>query len=437
MVSPQQAARGGVPAAAQRSGWYVVALCTLAFVLSYADRQVLALLVQPIERDLGLSDTQFGLLQGLAFTLFYAVAGIPIASAADRVSRPAIVAAGIAVWSAATVACGFARNFTELLLARMMVGAGEATLSPATYALIADLFPRERQGRATAVYSLGSFFGAGIAFLVGGAAIAALEAHGAVTIGARALQPWQLVLVFVGAPGLLLAAIFALTVRDPRRHGHAAQPGWGAVLHFLVAERRIFVPHLAGYSFAAMALFAFLAWSPAYLMRVHALPAHETGLWLGALALTCSAGGVLVSGWLLDRRSVRGDNGAPFRVGMFGAAGVVPASLLLAFAGSKPASLAALALALFFASFPMPPSAAVIQRAVPPPMRARVGAVFLFCNSFLGLAAGALLIGLLNDRVFGGPVAIGLSLPLVTGCAGLAALLLLRAGIAPFTRRSA
>lgn len=143
-------------------GWYVVFVCTAAYVLSFVDRQILSLLIGPIKADLGISDTAFALLHGFAFSLFYATLGIPVAGLSDRTSRPVVISAGIAVWSLATAACGLAASFAGLFAARIMVGAGEAALSPASYALINDLFPRERLGRAIGVYSLGSFFGAGL-----------------------------------------------------------------------------------------------------------------------------------------------------------------------------------------------------------------------------------------------------------------------------------
>src|SRR3981189_917420 len=148
--------------------WTYVLICTMAYVFAYIDRQILSLLIQPIKKDLVLSDSEFGLLSGLAFAIFYAAMGIPIASLSDARSRTKIIAAGLLVWSAATVACGLARSFAQLFLARIAVGAGEACISPASYSLIADLFPKDRLGRALAVYSTGSFLGSGLAFFGGG-----------------------------------------------------------------------------------------------------------------------------------------------------------------------------------------------------------------------------------------------------------------------------
>jgi MFS family permease len=417
-----------------KRAWYAVTLCMLAFILSYTDRQVLSLLVEPIKHDLGINDTQFGLLQGLAFSVFFAVVGLPIASMSDRRSRPAIVACGVLVWSAATMVCGLARTFPMLLLARMGVGTGEATLSPATYSLISDLFPPEQLGRPTAVYSLGSFLGAGFAFIVGGAVIAAYAHAGPLALGPIVLRPWQIVMMTVGTPGLLLSAVIALTVRDPRsRPGYVAKtdPSWVMVLAFLRQHWAIFTPHILGYTFAAASLFGLLSWSPAYLIRVHGLTPQTAGLALGFIALLCNGSGVLVSGILVDRRYRAGHDDGPFRVGIIGVIGLLPPLIVLPLLSGLGPCLVALAVAMFFASFPMPPSVTLIQTVAPASIRSRISAIFLFVNSLIGFGAGAAVIGILDDKVFKGPTGIGLSLPVTAGVAAIVSALLLTAGIAP------
>ncbi|MGA1731008.1 MAG: MFS transporter, partial [Steroidobacteraceae bacterium] len=186
--------------------YYAVGVLTVAYVLSFIDRTILALLVAPIRADLGISDTQLSLLHGLAFAIFYTTLGIPIALLADRLNRRNIIAAGIAVWSLATAVCGLTRSFAQLFLARVAVGVGEAALSPAAYSMIADLFPRERLGRALGIYNVGAFAGAGLAFLIGGAVIAAVAQAGAVHLPVLGeVRNWQLVFFIDGLPGLLLA----------------------------------------------------------------------------------------------------------------------------------------------------------------------------------------------------------------------------------------
>ncbi|RRN64167.1 MFS transporter [Caulobacter sp. 602-1] len=409
----------------------------VAYVLSFIDRQILSLLIAPIQADLRISDTQFGLLSGLAFALFYALMGLPIASLSDSKSRPLIIAAGVAFWSLATVGCGLARNFAQLFLARVCVGAGEAALTPATYSLISDLFPKDRLGRAVAVYSLGSFLGAGIAFLVGGAVIALVSAHGVTQIGAISLSPWQLVFILVGLPGLPVALLVRQTIREPFGDGRRPSqdtPPFSAVLALLGRQRRIFVPHIAGFMLAAMALFAVLGWSPAFIMRRYGLSPAESGVWLGLVAVFAGGGGCLASGWLMDAMTRAGRANAPFLTGIVGATGTALAALPVPFAPNAPAAFALVGLAMFFASFPMPPSTAVIQIAAPPRLRSRVAAIFIFFNSLIGLAVGNGLIGYLNDHVFHSPKAVGLSMAIVMSGAGALAALILSAGAGPFAR---
>jgi sugar phosphate permease len=429
-----------------RRAWIAVILCMIAYIFSFIDRQIMALLIGPIQADLGISDTQFGLLHGFAFSIFYATMGIPIAALSDRKSRPVIIAVGVAFWSLATAACGFARAFLQLFLARVCVGAGEAALSPATYSLISDLFPKEKLGRAVAVYSLGSFMGTGIAFLLGGWVIGAVSAGGPqYWLGLR-LAAWQMTFIIVGAPGLLLALVMLATIRDPRvQQAGRAEQGAGAsdakavpsvveVMQFLARNRAIFLPHMAGYTLAAMTLFSLLSWSPAYLMRVFALTPGESGLRLGWVAIFAAGGGVLASGAIMDRLTRSGSKDAPFRTGVIGALGAVPPIALLPWAASVDQATLLLAIAFFFASFPMPPSTAVMQIVAPPAMRSRVSALFLGVNSLIGMGLSSALVGMANDRWFGGPQGTGHSLALVAAGAALLAVPVLSRGLAPFRR---
>ena len=202
--------------------WYVVLLCMLAYIFSFIDRQILALMIEPIKADLNLSDTQFSLLHGLAFSLFYAFMGLPLAYLADRFSRPKIIAVGIIFWSIATALCGLSKNFIQLFFSRMGVGVGEAALSPAAYSMFSDMFSKDKLGRAVAVYSIGSFVGGGIAFLVGGYVIGLLKDLSLIEIPVfGAVKAWQMAFILVGLPGIFIGLLFVLTVRDPKRKGQS------------------------------------------------------------------------------------------------------------------------------------------------------------------------------------------------------------------------
>ena len=181
--------------------WYVVVICMLAYVFSFVDRHILVLMIEPIKRDLHLSDTQFSLLNGFAFSLFYAVMGLPVAYLADRYARPRIISLGIALWSVATAACGPA-SISCRCSSRGWASVGEAALSPGAYSMLADYFPK-KLGRAIAVYSLGSFIGGGVAFLIGGYVIALLKHASAFTLPVVGqVHAWQVTFLIVGLPGI-------------------------------------------------------------------------------------------------------------------------------------------------------------------------------------------------------------------------------------------
>lgn len=426
--------RSKTSTASRPYAWYVVLLCMVAYVFSFIDRQILALLIQPIRKDLAISDTQFSLLHGLAFSIFYATMGIPIARLADSRPRPMIIAAGVFLWSLATAATGLGRNFAQIFIARMGVGVGEAALSPAAYSMIADLFPKRALGRALAVYSIGTFIGGGLAYLIGGAVVGIVGDVPSVALPfVGDVRAWQVIFFAVGLPGILLAAIFALTVRDPVRAAQGARSvSTGAVFSFIRENRRFFVAHYGGFTLCALALFGLMSWTPAYLIRVHGLTTAETGLLLGATLLAANVGGVLASGWMTDHFEKKGRADAPMRAGMIGAIGLIAPIFLFSLSPNVTIAAVSIAIAFFFASFPLATSAAAMQIASPPTMRAQISALFLFCNSLFGLAAGGTLIALVTDYVFRNDAMVGASVSIVGGVAAIGAAVLLKGGLEPF-----
>ncbi|BAO88741.1 spinster family MFS transporter [Caballeronia cordobensis] len=416
--------------------WYVVVICMLAYVFSFIDRQVLALMIEPIKRDLHLTDTQFSLLHGFAFSLFYAVMGMPIAYLADRFARPRIIAAGIALWSIATATCGLSQSFVHMFASRMSVGVGEAALSPGTYSMLADYFPKEKMGRAIGIYSLGSFIGGGIAFLVGGYVIALLKHASAFTLPlVGEVRAWQLTFFIVGLPGLLVALVFMLTVRDPARKG-LAQDGTGKVkrvamgdaLRFIASHRKTFFCHYAGFSFYAMGLYCLMGWTPAFYMRRFGLTPVETGYMLGIVMLAANTTGVFCGGWLNDWLLRRGRTDAPMRAAWIGAACMLVPAIAFTQASSLGVSLAWLVAAMFFASFPLPTSAAAMQALAPNQMRAQISAMFLLVSNLIGLGLGTTLVALVTDKVFASPLAVGHSMAIINAVAIVLAAALLFAG---------
>ncbi|TCK34470.1 sugar phosphate permease [Paraburkholderia sp. BL8N3] len=414
--------------------WYVVLICMLAYVFSFIDRQVLALMIEPIKRDLHLTDTQFSLLHGFAFSLFYAVMGMPLAYLADRFARPRIIAGGIALWSLATAACGTSQSFAHMFVARMSVGVGEAALSPGTYSMLADLFPKSKLGRAVGIYSLGSFIGGGIAFLVGGYVIALLKHATVFTLPVLGdVRAWQITFFIVGLPGLLIALVFKLTVHDPARKGlaqdgagHVKRVSMGDSLRFLASHRKTFFCHYLGFSFYAMALYCLMSWTPAFYMRRFGLSPVEAGYTLGTVMLVANTAGVFCGGWYSDWLLRRGRADAPMRAACIGAAFMFVPAIAFAQTTSLNASLAWLVAAMFFASFPLPTSATAMQMLAPNQIRAQVSALFLLVSNLIGLGLGTTVVALITDKVFGSPLAVGHSMTAVNALAtSLAAVLLL------------
>ncbi|MFJ3370191.1 spinster family MFS transporter [Pseudomonas sp. NPDC086251] len=420
--------------------WYVVGLCMIAYIFSFVDRQILALMIEPIKADLQISDTQFSLLHGLAFSLFYAFMGMPIAYLADRFSRPKIIAVGIVFWSLATAACGMSKSFLHMFLARIGVGVGEAALSPSAYSMFSDMFPKEKLGRAVGVYSIGSFVGGGLAFLVGGYVIAMLKDMNTIEVAfLGAMKAWQLAFFIVGLPGILVGLLIWLTVRDPARkglqvdaQGRAKKVALTDGLRFLGRHRGTFTCHYLGFSFYAMALFCMMSWSPALYIRKFGLSPMEAGYMLGTVLLLANTAGVLCGGWLTDYLAKKGHQDAAMRTGVIGALGMAVPAVLFPQADQLWLSVTLLVPAMFFASFPMPASTAAMQILAPNQVRAQVSAVFLLISNLLGLGLGTTLVALLTDRYFGSPAAVGSSMSLVMGGASALTVLLLWRGCRRF-----
>lgn len=422
--------------------WYVVVICMLAYIFSFVDRQILALMIEPIKHDLQLSDTQFSLLHGLAFSLFYAFMGIPIALLADRYSRPRIIAIGVAFWSLATAACGLSRNFAQMFLARIGVGVGEAALSPATYSMLSDMFPREKLGRAVGIYSIGSFIGGGMAFLIGGYVINLLKSVDTVALPwIGAMRPWQVTFFIVGLPGLLIALLILLTVRDPQRlglrrnaSGQVQKPAMEDTFRFLGRHRSTFFCHYLGFSFYAMVLFALLGWTPAFYMRKFGMSPSEAGYMLGVVVLVANTAGVFCGGWLMDWLAKRGYSDAPLRAGVIGAAGMALPAVVFTQVDSLWWSVGLLLPAMFFASFPMPTSTAAMQILPPNQLRAQVSALFLLISNLIGLGLGTTAVAMLTDRLFKSPAAVGQSMSVLVGVATVLCIGLLAAGCKHYRR---
>jgi MFS family permease len=410
-----------------RYAWYVALVLMACNTLSFVDRQILGLLVTPIKRDLGLSDTEIGLLQGLAFGIFYTLLGLPMGRLVDHGSRRALVAAGVFGWSLATSLCAGARSFTALFLARMGVGVGEATLSPSAFSLLSDYFPRARLASALSVFSMGIFFGSGLALILGGLVIGAVGS-------------WRTTFLIVGAPGLLMALV-ALSIHEPdRRHllrtesGEAVRLGFGAVLRE-AGKRGASVAGIC-FAFAAQALcnYAQQAWLPTYFVRLHGWSLRQAGVSLGTISLATGLAGSLLGGWLADRWQRQGVPEAPLRVGVLATSCAGMTFTLALAAPSLGLQLALLGPAFLFLAMPIGSVYASLQLILPNQVRGQIGALQLFTLNLFGLILGPALPGLLDDYVFRDGQRIGWSLAITVGSASLVSALLFLATFRPYRR---
>jgi MFS family permease len=309
----------------RRYAWSVVAILIATAILSYTDRQVLTLLVDPIRRDLGVSDAGIGLLIGSAFAIVYGIAGIPLGFLADRVSRRNLILGGILLWSLATISCGFARDFRELFTARIFVGLGEAVLSPAAISLISDYFPPERRGTAVGLFLSGIAMGVGTAILIGGAVLHAVDAGVFAGSGLASLTAWRLVLVLLGLPGLAWSVVILLIREPTRRPDTATTDGtsaerardtpfsWTRVVSvYLVVGMASLVDNAVG------------AWAPSLLIRSFGKDAADVGVQLGVLLTAGYGGGVLLGGMFADRAGLAGGWRRKLRLALIASCLILP-----------------------------------------------------------------------------------------------------------------
>ena len=415
-----------------RYPWYVVGVLMLAFVLSFADRQILGLLLTPLRRDLGLDDAQMSLLLGPAFALPFILAGLPLARIADRYNRRNLILAGLLVWSAAMLLCAFARNFTELLLARAVIGIGEAALAPAAYSLIVDCFARDRRATALSVFGLGIYLGVGLAFMLGGAVITyAMQQDTALSALLGAARPWQTVFLCLGVAGFLFAPVL-LTVREPSRGARHATVPLPQVFAYLRQHYRAILLHNFGFALLAMSSYASVAWLPTFFVRTHGWSAGQFGLVYGGIVMVFGGSGVLFGGWLADRWLRRGHADAGMRVGCL--AGFAGLALGLLYLLPENATIAAALIipAAFLAGMPVGVSPAALQELVPANLRAQASAMSLLIVNVIGLGLGPVAVALCTQYVFRDEQALSGSLLLVCGGAQLIAALLLLRGFAPY-----
>ncbi|TDJ43491.1 MAG: MFS transporter [Gammaproteobacteria bacterium] len=428
----------GQPWPSPGKAWYALCLLVVAFIFSFIDRIIIALLVDPIKADLGISDFGIGMLQGLAFAVFYAAVGIPIGRWADQHSRRQIIGIGILLWSIMTAACGLARNFLGLFLARIGVGVGQAALSPAAYSMIADYFPKEKLGRALGIYQAGAFVGVGLAFLIGGLVIRYVMGSTSLTLPLiGAVAPWQAVFFVVGLPGVIVALLMA-TVTEPTRRGTMAGHEDGIplreVLGYVRQHRRLFLSHFMGFALLAVPITTIVTWAPAYYTRVLGYTMPEVGLTLGSILIVLSPAGVYFGGWMIDLLQRRGYSDAMFRVGIGAALILLPLSFVATTTTDPDIAIRLFAPFVFCASISMAAAPAALQVVTPNQMRAQISATWMLVLNLVTAGLGPSAVGFISAYVFADDMAVGSAIALVNCLSVPLAALALWYGLATFRR---
>lgn len=384
---PLTAAAQTVAASASGDRWYVLGVLTLVYALNIADRYSISTLIEPIRTELQLTDSGIAFLTGVALALFYVTIGIPLATLADRANRRNIVAVALTIWSGMTVLCGLAQSYWQLLLARIGVGIGEAGGTPPSTSIIADHFAPARRPMAMTIFALGASLGAWLGSSVAGQVA---ERFG-----------WRAAFIALGIPGLLVAALVALTVREPKRGGldltraRARPESLSQVLHYLVQHRSV-IQLLLGGTLATFWSWGLMWWTPTFLVRSHGMSVGEAGATLGPMHLIAGAGATLLAGWLMARPAAADPRYIARLLAYVTAAATIP-SILIYWTDSRTVAVALLWVLVPATYFFMGPVLGLLSNIVPAGMRAQTCAVLLFTSNVANLIVAPQLIGFMSD----------------------------------------
>jgi MFS transporter, Spinster family, sphingosine-1-phosphate transporter len=419
--------------------WVLVAVLAATYLCAFIDRNILALLTEPIKTDMKLNDTEVSVLLGLAFSTFYVICNVPAGMIIDRFGRRGIIGASAVAWSAMTILCGFAGSYWQLFAGRAGVGLAEAFITPSAFALIRDRVPREKRGRAFSTLALAPYLGGATALIAGGALIAAANAGQFGTwpvLGS--LRPWQIVLVVVGVVGLPIPVLLIflkpdIRLVDTRADASVLRDLAEAFAH--IGRNLAVYGCLIGYATAgSMVAFGFSAWVPAMMSRKFGLPVSQVGLTSGPILLAASITGLITCGlaldWLVKRKR---------SVLIYGVTAMICATCAAAAMPLAPTVVVAWTLfgvAVFFAGSFYSVGATLLSQATPSLIMGKVTVVYLLFQNLIGSGLGPTIVALLSDNVFSGPLAVAYALSLYCGTVGVlgtvAAL-----GLARALRRSA
>ena len=425
--------------------WYISVLFCALYTLSFVDRLIVSLLVEPIKADLGLSDTQISLVHGFSFAVFYTLFGLIMGRLADVMNRRNLIFFGVVTWSFLTMLCGAATRFWHLLIFRVGVGIGESALTPAAYSIITDYFPPEKRSTALSVFSAGAYLGIAGAFTGGALTYRAIDAWllergGLVLPLLGDMQAWQLVFMAVGAPGLILG-LLVCTVREPKRSSDLKEsgvenqtPSVAIVLSYFKANWRTVLGHNMGIALITAAAYSRDLWNTPFFERTYGWKLYESGAWYGILVLVAGVSGVMVGGrvgdWLKKNKKESGN----MLVMLFAAIGWLPFGLTYPLMPTATLSLILIVPAIFMTAVPYGCAAAAVQEMMPPRMRGTAAALMLSANGIIGLGIGPTAVALVTDFVFADEGALRYSLVIVCGTIQVVGALFIFSALKPFRK---
>src|SRR5580704_15796168 len=420
--------------------WYTVAILLCAYIFSFIDRQILNLLVAPVRRDLGITDTEMSLLIGFSFAVFYSVLGLPFGRLADSISRPKLIIVGMFTWSLMTGGCGLISSYGQLFLLRMGVGIGEATLSPAAYSMISDSFPPAKRSVPFSVYTMATYVGGGFAFLFGGLLLRSFGAREVFQLPLLGpVRAWQTLFLLLGVSGVVFALVL-LTLRDPSRKGARVLENSAArarveripmkiIWRYFPDNRRTLASLIFAIALIALASYGISAWAVTFLVRNHGMSASHAGILFGGAQIVSGSLGMISAGKMVSWLMIRGYRDAYMRVALLSCPGFLVAGSIYPLVSNATAVIALLYVGTFFLCMPVCLTPAAILESVPNAMRGQATAVYLLVVNIIGLALGPTAIALVTDRVFGYDAAVRYSLLIVPGVACILAAILFFVGL--------
>ena len=421
-----------------RTAWYAVGVIALVNMLDNVDRGIISLLIEPIKRDLALSDTEISLLIGLAFSLFYGLVGLPMSRFADTRNRKYILSFGIFVWSAATAACAFATGFKSLFAMRGLTGAGVSLKGPCALSMISDLVPRHKYPTAISIFNFGIVLGSATSLIIGGTLIGMFDGQTFSLPLGIVLKDWQMIFLLVGAPGILVALLVMLTVREPARRGRerTAKPPVLDVFRYLWRERTIYAPFYIGVALIQIETMGLLNWRVPFFSRTYGWGPEVIGPLMGTISILLTPIGLVGGAWLGERMAAR-DPGAMIKLSIMGTDISLPLTIAGLLMPTPELALTFSAIAVVVIGIGSPGAVAALQTVTPNEYRGQLTALHLFTIAVIGGGLGPVAVALFTDYIFQDELQLRYAMASCAAIFGGIGLALQLMGLKPYTRRVA